>query len=393
MKIVAHYLKSPFLSLTETWIYRQIINLKRYEPIVYCHGVFNRESFPIKRLRNVHVTNCPFPKRILGKINRHLWKWNLARAMNKDRPTIVHAHYGPSGYAFLPLKRTFCVPMVTTFYGYDVNMLPTQEPIWRERYYDLFKEGDLFLAEGGHMKKCLLEWGCNTNKVIIQHLGVDVEKIRFQPRILDKDEELRVLISGSFREKKGIPYAIEAIGLFRAKQPKTKIKVTLIGDAGAQQREKTEKTRIVDAIRKHGLEQHTNCIGYQPHQVFLEQLLKHHIFLSPSVTAHDGDTEGGAPVSIIEACASGMPVLSTHHCDIPEAVIDGESGLLVPERDTVALAEKLEYLATHDREWPTIGLRGRIHVEENYSTKMQNDKLESIYDRLTSINRTNGDTI
>ena len=73
-----------------------------------------------------------------------------------------------------------------------------------------------------------------------------------------------------------------------------------------------------------------------------------------ALTAADGDSEGGAPVGIIEMQAAGMPVLSTYHADIPEVVRDGESGYLVPERDVEALAEKLDKLINEPETWENI---------------------------------------
>jgi len=74
-------------------------------------------------------------------------------------------------------------------------------------------------------------------------------------------------------------------------------------------------------------------LGFQPHAILFEEAYKNHIFLSPSVTALDGDTEGGAPVTIIEMAATGMPIISTKHCDIPEVIKDGVTGFLANERD------------------------------------------------------------
>ncbi len=123
-------------------------------------------------------------------------------------------------------------------------------------------------------------------------------------------------------------------------------------------------------------------MGYQPHHVFVEELIKAHIYLQPSVTAQNGDSEGGAPTTLLEAQASGVPVLSTYHADIPEVVVNGKSGFLVPERDSNALAERLEYLIDHPEEWSTMGREGRKHVEMNYNICKEADNLENIYDAL-----------
>jgi colanic acid/amylovoran biosynthesis glycosyltransferase len=101
------------------------------------------------------------------------------------------------------------------------------------------------------------------------------------------------------------------------------------------------------------------------------------------VTAADGDTEGGAPVSIIEAMASGMPVVATTHCDIPAIVSNNHSGLLVPERDVDALVDRLDYLISRPGRAREMGRNGRTLIEKNHSIKRQVEKLEEIYRDVT----------
>ena len=104
--------------------------------------------------------------------------------------------------------------------------------------------------------------------------------------------------------------------------------------------------------------------------------------LLPSVTIKNNDKEGGAPVAILEAQASGLPVISSYHADIPEVVVDGKSALLAPERDVETLAKHLEYLVKHPDVWGTMGRAGREHVEQEYDVMVQVGKLEEIYGKL-----------
>src|SRR5690606_39794503 len=67
-------------------------------------------------------------------------------------------------------------------------------------------------------------------------------------------------------------------------------------------------------------------LGYQPWRALMDAAYRHHVFLSPSITASDGDTEGGAPVGLIEMAATGMPVISSRHADIPEVIEHGVGG-------------------------------------------------------------------
>jgi colanic acid/amylovoran biosynthesis glycosyltransferase len=107
------------------------------------------------------------------------------------------------------------------------------------------------------------------------------------------------------------------------------------------------------------------------------------IFILPSVTSDNEDQEG-TPVVLMEAQAMGLPVISTFHSGIPEVVVEGKSGFLVPEKDVDALAEKLEGLIEHPEIWPEMGRYGRKFVEERYDIKKLNQQLVEIYQNLIS---------
>jgi len=385
MKTVIYHISGSYLSVTETWIYGQIKNLRTYQPVIYALNTENLDIYPTRKIRSLELRDG------VGDLTTFFNKgWNkvfgfyplFAFYLMKDKPNLVHAHFGPSGYNFLKLKRIFKIPLVTTFYGFDLSVLPNQHPVWQKRYKELFRQGDRFFVEGSHMKKCLMDLGCPEDKITVQHLGIDLNQIKFVPRKPKKSGNTCVLIAGSFREKKGIPYAIAAFGKVKQAYPQLKLKLTIIGDSTGILRDEKEKKKILETIKKYELKDCVRMLGYQPYSVFLRELEKHHIFLSPSIHASDGDAEGGAPVSIIEASASGMPVLSTTHCDIPEIIIDKENGYLVPERDTDALVEKLGFLVSDPDTWEQMGRKGREHIEKNYNITTQVQKLEEIYDMV-----------
>lgn len=391
MKITIHYKSGSFLGITETWIYGQIRNLKKYKPIVYAFCAENLNIYPIKNIRTFGLCKkgCSKyfnPIYFINIICYRLFNFcpTFLYYFKKDKPSLIHAHFGPSGYSILKLKNYYKIPLITTFYGYDISMLPRQHPNWEKKYIKLFNQGERFLVEGNHMKKCLIELGCPKGKVEVFHLGVDLEKIKFTPRKIGEDEEIRILVVASFREKKGIPYAIEAFGIVKKAYPNLKLKLTLIGDSNGSSEGELEKKKILKIIEKYNLKKYIKMLGYQPYSVLIKEFYKNHIFLHPSVHASNGDTEGGAPVSIIEASASGMPILSTTHCDIPEIVINGKSGYLVSERDVKTLAEKLDFLVRHSEKWEEMGKEGKCHIEKDYDVKKQVRKLEEIYDKVLS---------
>jgi colanic acid/amylovoran biosynthesis glycosyltransferase len=265
---------------------------------------------------------------------------------------------------------------IVTYYGYDVHFLPTKDKKWSNRYLKLFKNADLFLCEGPHMAKELVGLGCPQEKIVVHHLGVEVEKIPYKPRLLHQGETLRVLIAATFTEKKGIPYALEALAALSRNIP---LEITIIGDASTERLSQREKQCIFDVIEKNGLKSNTRLLGYQPHAVLFDEAYKHHIFMSPSVTASNGDTEGGAPVSLIEMIATGMPVISTKHCDIPEVLHYGIEDWLTEERDVNELVERLQWLVKNVTHWDQMLAQGRKHIENEFDARQQGENLFKIY--------------
>jgi len=292
---------------------------------------------------------------------------------------VLHSHFGNLGWANLAVARRAGLRHLVTFYGYDVNQLPQLDPRWRDRYARLFEEADCFLCEGEFMASALVAMGCPDEKVIVQHLGVDVGQISYRPRSWNGEGPLRVLIAATFREKKGVPDALEAIGKLSKSMD---LEVTIIGDATKEPRSLEEKRKIEAVIARYGMKNEVRMIGFQPHEVIFNECYEHHIFLSPSVTAGDGDTEGGVPVSIIEMMATGLPVVSTNHCDIPGVVQYGKADWLVDERDVDGLVERMKWLVANPENWREMLDRGRAHVERNFDLWAQGQRLAEIYQRL-----------
>jgi len=378
-RIVAIHACPVWLPQTQTWIHTQIQCLpETVEPHVACEVTQHLDQFQVSNLHCLRDRSRLYAKleKVLRKLSiRHRWGFLRAVAENTGAD-IIHSHFGNIGWQNQPAAHAAGARHVVTYYGYDVSMLPTQDNKWVSRYSGLFEEADLFLCEGPHMRRQLMELGCPDRKVQVQHLGVEIDRLRFRPRRWLADEPLRVLIAASFQEKKGIPYALEALGRVRHRLP---LQITLIGDATSEPRSQREKQRILDVVRRAGLEPVTRLMGYQPYSVLLDAAYGHHVFISPSVTASNGDTEGGAPVTLIEMMATGMPVVSTSHADIPEVVQYGLPDWLVSERDVEGLTSRLEWLIDEPDSWESILIAGRVHVEREYNAAHQGARLAEIY--------------
>lgn len=364
-----------WLPLTQTWMYNQIKYLPPdVESHVVCEYRENRDQF---ELPNIHCLNGPRWRRLLDLGIRPR---KLAAVVHATGSQVVHSHFGQYGWQNIrAVDRTEAVHVVS-FYGFDVTRWPLKHPANPDRMQALFSHVAAVFCEGPVMGQRLVEFGCPRDKIVLQHLGVPLKKLPYRPRAWRRGEELRVLIAAAFREKKGLPYGIRALAELRKH---IDLSLTIVGDASSKPGDTEEKNRILAAIRESGLEPHTRMVGFQPYDVLLNEAYDHHVFLAPSITATDGDTEGGAPVSIIEMAATGMAIVSTTHCDIPEVVIDGKTGLLAPERDSKALTDRLEWLIDNPDDWRSLLDAGRSHVEKEFDCVKQGIKLAEHYHRLS----------
>lgn len=369
-----------WLPATMTWAYNQVRFTPRVEAVVLAERFDHPARFPWEPLVGPAGGLEGRLIETAARRGQRLYPRAFGRALRRRRPAVLHSHFGYRGWKDLPLARRHGMRHVVTFYGHDVTMYPRRWPVWRQRYEELFATADLFLCEGPFMASTLVAAGCPQDKVRVQRLGVEMTRFASEPRRLGDDGVLRVLIAGAFREKKGIPLALEALGRLGAGGQA--VEVTLIGDAGADPREQAEKRRILEALRRAGLKDRVRPLGFVSYDRLLEEAYRHHVFLSPSVTAADGDSEGGAPLAIIEMAATGMPVVSTTHCDIPEVVVDGETGLLAAEGDVGGLVERLQRLAEHPELLSQMGAAGRGHVEERFDVRRCAAQLREVYGGL-----------
>ncbi len=371
-----------WLPRTQTWMCNQARALpENVENHVVCETTENLDVFGMQHLHCLadgSEIRYAWDKFMRGfHFRTHLG--HLPRIAKKIGVDVLHSHFGHIGWANLAAARRMRGAHVVTFYGQDLTYLPRLDPRWLDRYRQMFAEIDVILCEGPHMASKVVELGCPEEKVRVHRLGVDIDGIGFESRVKDAGEPLKVLMAASFTEKKGIPSGLSALGRIR---DEVDFKVTVIGGANDTPRNQAEKRRIQVAIDECDIRDRVELIGYQSHEALMKAAYDHHVFLSPSVHAEDGDTEGGAPVTIIEMAATGMPVVSTRHCDIPSVVLDGKSGLLAEEHDIDGIAAHLRTLAADSERWIEMGKIGRQHVEARYDMRQQGEALAAIYRSL-----------
>jgi len=375
---VLHAVPDTWLPVTQNWLYNQVRHLPNDTVShIVCTRRTDNGAFDVP---NVHETARQPHRRAIDALGTRLGIRHHAsateRVVRSHRPDILHSHFADVGWRHLALCRRYGLRHVVTFYGLDVNYLPRAG--WLSRYQRLFKEVDLVLCEGPHMARCVVELGCAAEKVAVHRLGVRVRDIAYQPCARRATEPLRILLAAQFREKKGLPDAIDAIGRFR-RMTGAAVEVTLIGEAGPSRADARERQRVFDAINHHDLRPHMRLLGRQPYARLLEEARTHHVFMHPSVTADDGQTEGGAPIALLDMAAAGIAIISTNHCDIPQIVVHGRTGLVADECDCEGLARQLVTLIENPEHVSAMAGAARRHVETHFDAAAQGAVLAARY--------------
>jgi colanic acid/amylovoran biosynthesis glycosyltransferase len=370
---IAHFI-NPWLPVTQNWIYNQIRFNSSCEHVILCRTLSNLNQFPVNNLYAAYPRNGVQASlgMFFARLTARYPSGFFESVANKEKPDCFHGHFAWESWRNINLIKKLKLPLVTTFYGLDVNKHP-QKKYWRSRYKVLFDVSDRFTVEGPFMAEALVKLGCPRDKIRIIHLGVDIDHLQAL-RNNSPSKFFNIMFIGLEREKKGAIYAAEAFS--KAARIHDHIRLHLLGDG-------TYRTQVQEIIGSAGLSDKVTFHGYVPVKRYQELLVQMNCVLAPSVTASDGDTEGGAPVSVIEAQAIGIPVIGSTHCDIPEIVVNQKTGLLSAERDVVSLANDLITLIGNEQLQKNFGSAAIEHIRNQHDIKKQVQKLTDVYREIT----------
>lgn len=207
------------------------------------------------------------------------------------------------------------------------------------------------------------------SKIHIVHCGIDPE-LPSLPAVEREDESIRLLGLGQLNPRKGFHVLIEALALLKGRE--RRLRCAIVG--GGEQRAELER-----AIDTHELEELVSLEGAVPHERVKEYLSASDIFVLPCVVSDDGWRDG-IPVALMEAMFHRRPVISTDILGLPELIDSGESGVLVPSNDPVALANAILELAADAQARRRMGERGREKVLESFNNEKSVAALGELFD-------------
>jgi colanic acid/amylovoran biosynthesis glycosyltransferase len=298
-----------------------------------------------------------------------------ATALRRSRAEVVLAEYGDTGALVTEACSRLRVPLVVHFHGYDASVREVLAE-HRESYARMFREAAAVVAVSRAMRRKLASLGAPEEKLHYNSCGIDCAE--FGGADPSKSPPLFVAV-GRFVEKKAPQLTLKAFAEVRRAEPSARLRMLGDGPLLGECRALAGELGLSDGGA-------VEFLGAQAHERVRDEMRAARCFVQHSVEAPNGDCEG-TPVGVLEAGASGLPVVSTRHAGIPDAVVEGETGFLVEEHDVAGMAAAMLRLARDPSLAAALGRNARRYIAENFSMERSDRKLWSIIESCVAERR------
>jgi colanic acid/amylovoran biosynthesis glycosyltransferase len=380
-RVVASYCSS-FLKSEMLHIYRQLRALRGVDTFVVTKEVQNAERFPFERVEIIpkRRTNLlvhgwlKFVERRPPIVYRGEYQ-TLDSLLERHGADLMHIYFGHTGVHLLPFIEQWDKPCVVSFHGADVAQKPEIKD-YPAKLRRLFKAVPLVFARSQSLVDRLVHLGCPPEKLRINRTGIPLNEFPFVDRQPLPDGKWRVVQACRLIPKKGVATSLRAFAIFKKDNPGAEF---FIAGKGPLQ---SELEMLAGGL---GILRDVHFVGFLPQPKLLELYASSHLFLHPSEISPNQDQEG-VPNSVLEAMATGLPVVATRHGGIPEAVDHGRTGFLVAEEDHVGLANAMQLITSSTASLKQMGERAHAAVVERFGQDAQIDQLESFYEEAITMN-------
>lgn len=353
----------------------KILVIETYFPPVSSTAGLNQITGLIDEGHTVHI--YAKKKGPLEWAHADIAKYNLMKhamfnSLPKDLDSydIIYCMFGYRGRELVDALRGRTLrhaKIVTCFRGADITEYVKKNS--NNCYRKLFAKGDAFLPVCKYFKKKLTKLGCDPRKIFVGNSAIDCTFFPYKERTLQPNEPIKIVSVSRLVKKKGLQYSIRAVAELLKKYPH--IEYTIVGFGELRE-------KLTQLIHSLGAQNNIKLVGRLSQEQVVALLDQSHIFVLPSITDTTGDQEG-IPNSVKEAMAMGLPSISTYHAGIPELITDSVSGFLVPEQDTKAISDSIEFLINNPKTWPPLCRAARKTIEKHYEKNAVNQKLIALF--------------
>ena len=380
--VVASYC-TTFLKPEMRHIYRQVSGLKRWDTWIMTRERIEEERYPFADIELLPRVRKNFLKRFWRKyvlrLSPLLYRGELrciVKTFERKPADLMHIYFGHTGVHLLPFIKGWNKPVVVSFHGMDIQPRP-QQPGYDDMMRELLQTVPLVLARSESLFDALEKWGCPREKMRLNRTGIPLDAFPLAKRTMPEDGRWQFVQACRLIAKKGLKSAMQAFAMFHGFQPNSRF--VIAGDGPM-------KETLLELARELGVPQAVELRGFLDQAALAKLYAESHVFVHPSEMTSDQNQEG-VPNSMLEAMATGLPVLATRHGGIPEAVTDGASGLLCGERDPQALMEAMFRFTEHPENMLAMGEEAARSVREEFSQQRAIERLESFYDEALEIRK------
>lgn len=343
--VVAIY-RTEVLPLSETFVRDQALALRRWQPILVGERQINALPLSGLAVSTCHSGPATLAQRVASLAWRRLDRPSpsMVALVRRAVPKLIHAHFGFDGVEAWPIAQRLGLPLLVTLHGSDITT--TMEwftsgragrrwAAYPSRLAGLAKERRVsFVAISENIRRAALDAGLPSERIFVERIGVNIGGFAPGGLPIAKRQPM-ILFLGRLVEKKGCSFLIESFKTLRREIPGCQLVVA--GDGPLRADLEAQATGL-DGVRFAG------SVSHDEVRALMQQA---RVFCLPSITAESGDAEG-LPLVILEAQASGVPVVTSARGGAEEGIRDGETGLAFPERDVAAMTQYLSDVLTDD---------------------------------------------
>jgi glycosyltransferase involved in cell wall biosynthesis len=295
----------------------------------------------------------------IGKARYLVHARRVSALVRELQPDLLHALHLTS-YGFLA-GLSGVQPSIVSVWGTDVLEAPTLSPMHRWITRHALSRAGAITATGLRLAEATLPYVPQGKPVSVIPYGVELERFSPQPR----DEHERIVVGATSRlsPEKGLPHLLRAIVLLRERG--VDVDLVLAGEGPSRR-------QIEGLIGDLYLSERVQLLGDVPHDDVPALLQRLDVFALPSMWE-------GFGVSAVEASAMELPVVASDVHGIPDVVVDGRTGLLLPPANATAIADAIERLARDAPLRRRMGAAGRAFVEANYRWRDNAALMERLY--------------
>ena len=379
-RVVASYCTS-FLKSEMLHIYRQLCALRGVDTFVMTKAVQNPERFPFRDIELIPQPHMnllrhgwlKFVRRRPPIVYRGEFQM-LSSLLQRRGADLMHIYFGHTGVHLLPFIEQWKKPCLVSFHGADVAV---KQDIanYPTKLRSLFNAVPLVLARSQSLANRLIQFGCPREKLRVNRTGIPLDEFPLVERQAPPNGRWRIMQACRLIPKKGVATSLRAFAVFKRDFPNAEF---FIAGKGPLQ---SELEMLAAGL---GVSNDVHFVGFLSQSKLLGLYLSSHLFLHPSETPPDENQEG-IPNSILEAMATGLPVLATRHGGIPEAVEHGRSGVLVQEEDYLGLAQSMKEIANNPSGLYQMGMNARMAVSARFEQEAQARLLESFYEEAIAL--------